>query len=200
MTGSPAWVERVLSALISGELTREDLTARRLSAFLGQSTMGLYHHFGSLDGFLIQVDGAGWDLLVDTLRRRAGEGAGLADLAISYLDFAFQHPHLYWLMAERRFDREALRKEQRLSREQPLWSTFTELVRQHGGKSPVEDTRVLFAGLHGLAVLTLNGRGAIGAPGSSGEALARESARHLVAALVGSAGKARRSRSARPRT
>ncbi|WNG38532.1 hypothetical protein F0U61_36265 [Archangium violaceum] len=103
MTEQQDAVERVLKALISGELTRDGLTARRISAFLGQSTMGLYHHFGSLDGFLLR---------------------------------------------------------------------------------PVEDTRVLFAGLHGLAVLTLSGRTNLGDAERSGEALARESARRLVAAIL----------------
>lgn len=184
MKEPPDAVKRVLSALISGELTREDLTTRRISAFLGQSTMGLYHHFGSLDGFLIQVDGAGWSQLVATLRRRDEEGANLGELLVSYLDFAFRHPHLYWLMAERRFDRDALRKEQRLSREQALWGAFTELVRRHGSSQPAEDTRVLFAGIHGLASLTLSGRANIGTAESSGEVMARESARRLAAAVV----------------
>ncbi|WNG49006.1 hypothetical protein F0U60_36475 [Archangium minus] len=87
-------------------------------------------------------------------------------------------------MAERRFDRDALRKEQRLTREQSLWQAFTALVLRHGSKSPVEDTRILFAGLHGLAVLTLGGRANLGDAERSGEALARESARRLVAAIL----------------
>src|SRR5687767_12940330 len=92
-------VARVFEALRAGRLTRDDLSARRLSAFLGQSTIGLYHHFGSLDGFLIRVDGAGWRHLFETLARREAEGASVGDLAVAYLDFAFGHPHLYWLMS-----------------------------------------------------------------------------------------------------
>ncbi len=64
-------VERVFMALCEGRLTRDDLTARKIAAFLGQTTMVLYHHFGSLDGFLIRVDGLGWRRLAERLDARA---------------------------------------------------------------------------------------------------------------------------------
>lgn len=49
---------RGCEALASATLQRGDLTARRLTALLGQSTMALYHHFGSLESLLIRVDSA----------------------------------------------------------------------------------------------------------------------------------------------
>jgi WHG domain-containing protein len=177
-------VARVFDALREGRLTRDDLTARRLSAFLGQSTIGLYHHFGSLDGFLIRVDGAGWRLLFETLGRRDAEGASIGELAVSYLDFAFRHPHLYWLMSERPFDREALRRDGRLSLGKPLWAAFLALLGRHGSCRPALDARALLAGLHGLAALTLSGRGNFDEGPGSGEELARAAAWHLAEALL----------------
>ncbi|WP_437746078.1 TetR/AcrR family transcriptional regulator [Sorangium sp. So ce302] len=155
-------VERVFMALCEGRLTRDDLTARKIAAFLGQTTMVLYHHFGSLDGFLIRVDGLGWRRLAERLDARARAGADARSLAVGYVEFALCHPDLYWLMAERRFDRARLREQGRLRLARPLWSSFVELLRHHGSRRPEEDTYVLFAGLHGIAMLALSGRANLG--------------------------------------
>lgn len=155
-------VERVFMALCEGRLTRDDLTARKIAAFLGQTTMVLYHHFGSLDGFLIRVDGLGWRRLAERLDARARAGADARSLAVGYVEFALRHPDLYWLMAERRFDRARLREQGRLRLARPLWSSFVELLRHHGSGRPEEDTHVLFAGLHGIAMLALSGRANLG--------------------------------------
>jgi len=178
-------VARVFEGLVRGRLTRDDLSARRLVAYLGQSTIVLYHHFGSLDGFLIRVDGAGWRRLLEGLLRREAEGATAADLAVAYLDFAFGHPHLYWLMSERPFDRAALRRQGRLSLGKPLWAAFLGLVGRHGSCRPALDARALLAGLHGLAALTLSGRANFGEAPRRAEALARDAARRLAEALLG---------------
>ncbi|KYF61876.1 hypothetical protein BE11_09060 [Sorangium cellulosum] len=155
-------VERVFQALWEGRLTRDDLTARKIASFLGQTTMVLYHHFGSLDGFLIRVDGVGWRRLAELLEARARAGADARALAVGYVEFALRHPDLYWLMAERRFDRADLREQGRLRLARPLWSSFVELLRRYGSTRPAEDTHVLFAGLHGIAMLTLSGRANLG--------------------------------------
>ncbi|WP_437490161.1 TetR-like C-terminal domain-containing protein [Sorangium sp. So ce1014] len=155
-------VERVFQALCDGRLARDELTARKIAAFLGQTTMVLYHHFGSLDGFLIRVDGAGWRRLAELLEARARAGADARSLAVGYVEFALRHPDLYWLMAERRFDRARLREEGRLRLARPLWSGFVELLRRYGSACPAEDTHVLFAGLHGIAMLALSGRANLG--------------------------------------
>ncbi|WP_437768536.1 TetR-like C-terminal domain-containing protein [Sorangium sp. So ce281] len=155
-------VERVFMALCEGRLTRDELTARKIAAFLGQTTMVLYHHFGSLDGFLIRVDGLGWRRLAERLDARARAGADARSLAVGYVEFALRHPDLYWLMAERRFDRARLREQGRLRLARPLWSSFVELLRHHGSRRPEEDTYVLFAGLHGIAMLALSGRANLG--------------------------------------
>ncbi|WP_437592795.1 TetR/AcrR family transcriptional regulator [Sorangium sp. So ce1000] len=155
-------VERVFVALCEGRLTRDDLTARKIAAFLGQTTMVLYHHFGSLDGFLIRVDGLGWRRLAERLDARARAGADAPSLAVGYVEFALRHPDLYWLMAERRFDRARLREQGRLRLARPLWSSFVDLLRHHGSRRPEEDTHVLFAGLHGIAMLALSGRANLG--------------------------------------
>src|SRR4051794_25353715 len=68
---------RVRKALESGELRASDLTARQLATFLGQTTSILYHHWGSLDGFLYAVSMSGFDVLYDKLQRVFDENRGL---------------------------------------------------------------------------------------------------------------------------
>ncbi|WP_437818082.1 TetR-like C-terminal domain-containing protein [Sorangium sp. So ce1078] len=173
-------VERVFQALCEGRMARDDLTARKIAAFLGQTTMVLYHHFGSLDGFLIRVDGAGWRRLAELLEGRARAGADARSLAVGYVEFALRHPDLYWLMAERRFDRARLREQGRLRLARPLWSSFVELLRRYGSARPAEDTHVLFAGLHGIAMLALSGRANLGEDPASDEEVAFAAARRLA--------------------
>lgn len=182
-----AAVQRVCVALANATLRRGDLTARRLTAFLGQSTMALYHHFGSLDGMLIRVDGAGWKRLLAELHARVADGGSAADMATAYLDFAFKHPELYWLMSEYPFDRAALREKNRLRQGRALWGAFVELVRRVGSRDAEGDTRILMAGLHGLVALTSSGRGDLAGTSQKREREAcRESALRLVSALLAS--------------
>ncbi|AUX41594.1 uncharacterized protein SOCE26_030150 [Sorangium cellulosum] len=173
-------VERVFQALCDGRLTRDDLTARKLAAFLGQTTMVLYHHYGSLDGFLIRVDGAGWRMLAEGLEARARGGADARALAVYYVEFALRRPDLYWLMAERRFDRARLRDEGRLRLARPLWGAFVGLLGRYGSARPAEDTHVLFAGLHGIAMLTLSGRANLGEDPAADHEVAFAAARRLA--------------------
>lgn len=174
-------VDRVFGALLRGELGRGDLGARRLAEWLGASTMVLYHHFGSLEGFLIRVDGRGWKRLLAELARHDAAGASLSEIALAYFDFALAHPDLYWLMAERRFDRPELSRQNRLSLGPLLWGSFVSLVERHGGTAI--DAHLLFATLHGLVSLHASGRGNLGESPVEARALARGAIERLVERL-----------------
>lgn len=166
--GPAALVQRVFTALLQRRLTREDLSARKLSAFLGQSTIGLYHHFGSLNGFLIQVDGLGWQRLLEELELAVVEckqrepnlnaESALRAVALRYVDFASKYRTLYWLMTEHFFDRAALRRAGRLRLETPLMNGFSELLRACGSAEPATDLVLAFSALHGLVSLVQSGR------------------------------------------
>jgi|GEM_PF-1207198 len=179
-----AAVERVFRELSSGRLGRDALTARAITALLGQSTMVLYHHFGSLEGFLIRVDGLGWKALLATLERHERRGAGLPDLAEAYVAFAFAHPDLYWLMAEHRFDREALARQGRLRLAASLPAAFQAVLARVGSRAPERDAPILLAGLHGLAALTLSGRAGLATGRGAAREAAIAAARDLATMLV----------------
>jgi hypothetical protein len=174
-------VVRAFDALRRGEIGRADLTARKLTAFLEQSTIVLYHRFGSLDGFLIRIDGAGWRLLLSELQQV--KAPALEDVAEAYVDFAFRHRDLYWLMTEHPFDRDALRARGQLRLESTLLSAFRDLLARHGSREPDADTFVAFAALHGLASLALGGRLELGG-GRNLRGRIREEARRVARLLA----------------
>ena len=82
-------------------LGREDLSARSVAKALGQTTGFLYHHWGSFDAFLFEVSGLGWQRLVDALVRAYAKLEAPRDVLHAYVEFAAEHPVLYWLLAER---------------------------------------------------------------------------------------------------
>jgi AcrR family transcriptional regulator len=170
-------VEAILKALLAGSLSSGDLTARQLGAFLGKTTGHVYHHWGSLDGLLFSVSQAGFAHLARDLRARHG---GLEEVAVAFVDFGLEHPALYELMFERRFDWAALREQGRLTPDAlpglGIWGALATAI-------GADEARLLFAGLHGLVSLAASGRANIGALTQSDREVARTSARLLVRKL-----------------
>lgn len=177
-------VQTVCDALASGALSPETLGARRIATLLGRTTGLLYHHWGSLDGFLLEVAHLGWRRFADELR--ALPSPTLPDLAEAYLRFAFRHPALYHLMVERRLDWPRLRAEGRLADNASLqlWDAFALRLRQAGSAHPNEDARVMYAALHGLASLALSGRANVRDLDTPDADVAVRAARHLIARLL----------------
>ncbi len=163
-----ALVERVYHALASRKLTRADLTARTLGQFLGQTTSVLYHHFGSLEGFLYAVSIHGFTMLTDRLDAAARAGADPAVLARAYLDFALDHPVLYQLMMADSYDWDALGRAGQAFQPAQLrpWNTLVDFLRRAGSPTPELDAGVFQATVHGVVLLTLTGRITTGAPGA----------------------------------
>ncbi len=180
VTDDPA--DRICAALWSGTLSEADLTARQLGAFLGKTTGHVYHRWGSLDGLLHDVGQAGFVRLgkhLTALAAKAGEAGSLAALAVGFVDFGLQHPALYALMFERRFDWSELRARGSVGPSSPGAGLFREMAARLG----IEEARLLYAGLHGLVSLASSGRANVGALTQSDRDVARASARRLATLL-----------------
>jgi len=179
-------VRRIREGLASGELTAADLTARKLAAFLGRTTSVLYHHWGSLDGLLYAVSQDGYSVLGE--RIVGASAGGLAAVAEAYVVFGLEHPALYTVMFERRYDWAALRASEACEGERSpglgLWERVVDATRRAGSDDAVADARVLYAGLHGLVSLALSGRANIGDLSISDRDAAVLSARRLTARLI----------------
>jgi AcrR family transcriptional regulator len=177
----------VYDALAEGAIGNEDLTARQLGTFLGKTTSVLYHHWGSLDGFLFAVSQVGFRRLGSELGRRLKRGARLDDIAAAFVTFGLDHAAVYALMFERRYDWDALRRSGVFDEEVPgldLWTSMVAFLAGAGAGDPDGDARILHAGLHGLVSLALSGRANVGKLSSSDRALAISSARKLARRLL----------------
>ncbi len=175
-------VTRVREAIERGTLGADDLTARALSGFLGKTTSVLYHHFGSLEGFLYAVSIEGFGVLAGRLATMQRAGASPARLAEAYLDFGLQQPVLYRLMLEDRYDWPALaRAGQALTPAQMgPWNAMIAIFARSGSDDPETDARVFHAAAHGIVLLALTGRMNTGAPDHSDREVALRAIRRLI--------------------
>lgn len=180
-------VENVYRALKSRKLGGADLTTRRVCAFLGETTGALYHHYGSLDGFLFVVSQRGYVDLAAQLDKAFSRAEDVADIAESFVRFGLDHPELYPIMFERHFDWAALRERGAFDRPLPsaaLLVAVTGALARAGSVDVAVDGRLLFAGLHGLVSLAASGRANVGALSVSDRDIAVTAARTLAARLV----------------
>jgi AcrR family transcriptional regulator len=180
--------ERVALAIQREELSAEDLSARKLCAFLGKTTGVLYHSFASLDGFLFTVSQRGMGQLGERLTSAYLRSKDLGDVAVAFVEFGLDHPVMYELMFERHFDWTALRKAGLIGQSLPggqLWEAMHGLLAGAGSKDPETDGRLLWAGLHGLVSLAASGRANVRALDRTDREVACAAARALAAKIVG---------------
>ncbi len=204
-----AAVLRVRDAILGGELTGRDLSARTLASFLGLTTSVFYHHFGSFELFLYAVSISGLSLLADDVealaRARARRGDPLLGIADRYIELALDQPVLFDLMVQHPFPWPEIRARGRLDTREGLraWDILVAAVRDAGSRDPLEDARLFHATMHGLATLARNGRMNIGDLEHSDREVALRTARRLVrvfrAWLTREPGDRRRPRTRPPR-
>jgi AcrR family transcriptional regulator len=174
----------VLSALLSGEMTAADLSARRLSKRLGRTTGSLYHRWGSLDGFLHAIVQRAFGRMSTVAG--IGPDTELGDLAEGWLRFANQAPELYGLMFERTYDWSKLCLEpDDASRGLAVWRGFVQRFEALGSDHPADDARIFYAALHGLTSLVASGRANVDDIETSDLDAAIRTARRLARTLTG---------------
>src|SRR4051794_16767766 len=135
------------------------LRVRDLAAAAGQSTMGVYHHFGSKQGLLEQLYLHGFERLADRLNGVPSGGRGRHDLlafTLSYPRLAVDNEALYWLMFERATPDFIPSDTSRLAG----LSTFEMLATRIGewrpdSTDPAADAHLVWAAMHGLVTIEL---------------------------------------------
>jgi len=185
MSGDP--IDTIYRALIAGELDDADLSARRIGKLLGKTTSVVYHHFGSLDGFLFAVSQRGYADLRVKLQESFERRQDLADLAQAFVEFALDHPELYPLMFERRFDWEGLREAgafEETTASGEMLAALLCLLEAAGSEDPIPDGRLFVSGLHGLVSLAASGRMNAGELTKPDRAVAIAAARDLAQRLL----------------
>jgi AcrR family transcriptional regulator len=142
-------------------LDRDELSARWVAKALGQTTGVIYHHWGSFDGFLLEVSGIGWERLVTFVVDAYRKHPAAQTIARSYVDFALAYPVLYWLLAERPLPRDVVRSKLDSGSGLPSFAAFGRFLVLLSEVDPtlnVADARALHAAAHGLASQMLSGR------------------------------------------
>lgn len=176
-------VDRIYRALVAGELDGADLSARRVASFLGKTTGAIYHRWGSFDGLLFAVGQRGFAELGARVAAAWARDPSFTRCAEVYVAFGLDHPALYPLLFERRFDWAGLRAAGAFAQESPggqLFAGVLRLLQDAGSKSPLHDARLLMAGLHGIVSLATSGRMNTGDLSTPDRAAALTTARDLA--------------------
>jgi AcrR family transcriptional regulator len=142
-------------------LGREDLSARSVAKALGQTTGFLYHHWGSFDAFLFEVSGLGWQRLVDGLLRAWQKHEEARDVLHAYVEFAAEHPVLYWLLAERPLAPDITRATLEGGTALPsfkAWQAVLALISRAEPTITLAGARAVHAAVHGVASQLLSHR------------------------------------------
>jgi AcrR family transcriptional regulator len=173
---------RVRDAIVTGQLRREDLSARSVARFLGLTTSVFYHHYGSFELFLYKVSVAGLALFADQLEPCVRSRAPLLRIAEFYIEYALTQPVLFDLMMTREHPWAEIRTRGVLDVTDGLraWNLLIAALRIEGSKNPLEDARVFHASIHGLATLTRAGRMNIDDLEHTDREVAHRSAKRLV--------------------
>ncbi len=144
----------------------EAVTARRVTAEVGTSTMAVYTHFGSMDELLAEVWREGFARFGAELERGASTDDPVADWMTQgwgYRHFARREPHLYKVMFGEGML--ALRRGQPESAEAAM-ATFRSLLGRlercvGAGRFAIDDVvlagEIVWAASHGHAVIELTG-------------------------------------------
>jgi AcrR family transcriptional regulator len=132
---------------------------RDLAAAAGQSTMGVYTHFGSKQGLLEQLYLHGFERLAEHLESVPSGGRGrseLLDFALAYRAFAVDNEALYGLMFERAtpdFVPSDASRRAGLSNFEMLAARIADW--RPDFEDPASEAHLVWASMHGLVTIEL---------------------------------------------
>jgi len=166
-TRDPAVADRLIEAAarVLAEDGHDAVTARRMAAEVGTSTMAVYTHFGSMDDLLGRVWREGFDRFGAALESPPLTADPIADWAAqgwAYRRFALENRHLYRAMfGEQAFDQ--VREPADLVAAAATFASLLDRLRRAvaAGRLAIEDIdlagQVVWASVHGHMSLELNG-------------------------------------------
>lgn len=154
------------SLQIGAEFGEDGLTMRGIASRLGVSATALYQHFDSKGAILRAIRFDGLKRLAESMHSERSNALDvLYDHSRCYVDFASKNPWLYTLMLGREtLDIETLSEEERALLKIPYDTIVRccERAREEGSFSSQFDSSagamVLWAALHGVALLVISGR------------------------------------------
>lgn len=143
----------------------EGLTARRVAGEIGYTPGTLYNIFNDLDDLTLHLNGRTLDRLLSRLGTVAISGAPEEDLnsLISiYVDFLTEHPNLWNFLFDHRLPAGAVTPEIHAKKVDQLFGIAETALAPLFAGQPDEllhqNTRMLWASIHGFCALAANGK------------------------------------------
>ncbi len=135
------------------------LTARKIAAQIGYTVGTLYSFFEGIDDIILHVNGLTLDALASSLQSiRAGHSGDIVELGYGYMHFAQEYYPLWCLLFEHTIP-QAQYPDWYQAKIDALFCLVEEAISPMVPQEEIGQTaKILFAGLQGIAQLSLSGR------------------------------------------
>ena len=135
-------------------------SARRVAAEIGYTVGTIYNVFGSYDGLLFHANARTLDHWYDFLQTRLKRAKSdpLRVLARGYVDYARTHYNRWLALFEHHRDKSTPVPGWYRDRIRRFFAMLEETIPPAAGRKAKRDAQVLWAGIHGISILSLTGR------------------------------------------
>ena len=137
-----------------------EFSARQVAAKIGYTVGTLYNVFGSYDALLFHVHARTLDHWYDFLQARLKRAKSdpLRVLARGYVDYARTHYNRWLALFEHHRDKSTPVPEWYQARIERFFAMLEDTIPAAAGRKAKRDAQVLWAGIHGISMLSLTGR------------------------------------------
>jgi AcrR family transcriptional regulator len=138
-------------------------SARQVAAKIGYTVGTLYNVFGSYDSLLMHVNARTLDHWYDFLQTRLkrGKSEPLRVLARGYVEYAGTHYNRWLALFEHHRDKSTPVPDWYQNRIRRFFAMLEDTIpasARHDRRKAKRDAQVLWAGIHGISILSLTGR------------------------------------------
>ena len=135
-------------------------SARQVAAKIGYTVGTIYNVFGSHDALLHHVNARTLDQWYDFLQTRLkrGKGEPLRVLARGYVEYARTHYNRWLALFEHHRGKSTPVPEWYQERIKRFFAMLEDTIPSAAGRKAKRDAQVLWAGIHGISILSLTGR------------------------------------------
>lgn len=135
-------------------------SARQVAAKIGYTVGTIYNVFGSYDALLFHVHARTLDHWYDFLQARLKRAKSdpLRVLARGYVEYARAHYNRWLALFEHHRDRSTPVPDWYQDRIKRFFAMLEDTIPPAAGRKAKRDAQVLWAGIHGISILSLTGR------------------------------------------
>jgi AcrR family transcriptional regulator len=137
-----------------------EFSARKVAAKIGYTVGTIYNVFGSYDALLHHVNARTLDHWYDFLQTRLkrGKAEPLRVLARGYVEYARTHYNRWLALFEHHRDESIPVPDWYQDRIKRFFAMLEDTIPPAAGRKAKRDAQVLWAGIHGISIMSLTGR------------------------------------------